>query len=1313
MFRKPAVLITMVLFGVLISSSAAFAQASPYLVASPNHDWVDGHDWPEESSIDLYIDQYNDLDYGDLHHASGSIPEGENWINFELQGEFDLQAGQYVTLTDGTIKKTLLISNLEVTGVNPVTDIVSGTAESGSEVHLWIEGCGDPCDVIVTADSGAWSVDFSPYELDLGTWYPAEQEDDDGDRTQVPWLVPNPRFDANVTGNWIAANEYPTSTDVTVSVYEADLTTLRFAYTQSTDQFGNAWFDFWEQGLEPGNYVVATADLAIFTKDHVIEDLTLDVFDPDADVISGTAPVDATVRVDVCAGDDCESLTVFPDSSGNWIADEWSIDVTPGAWYAAFISDEDGDSTMAELGEPPPMPFFEANITGNWIAVNEFPTFTEVTVYVHESELPSALRFETTEATNDWGHAWFDFWELGLGPLEPWNFVEVVGGGYSKELIILPLTLDIFDPDGDIISGVAPDGETVRVDACNQIAPDEWDCSSEEDIAAGGTWSVSFESFDLLPDSWYAAFITDEDGDSTTAELPPPPSMGIWPIEDRAEGWGWPLDAEITLSIDDPGTGPGQDYGDVQTVVPAEWNPDETIVYFEFADLYDVKAGDIVSMTGEGKTKTYVVTSLEVTSIDPEFDTVSGTADAGTRVDIWYCDDLGCVNRHEDVDFLGLWTADFAIPGDEPDEGDLLDIDLGTWMDVAQWDEDGDGTWISVYVPDTRIQAWPEYDFVEGFEWEDGALVHLEIYASPDPGAELLNYSIEYSGPAPWDPMTMWVGFELPETDLDFGHFIRMWDETTTKEHTVQYVETISAAPEFDEVYGLAEPYSVVRVIPHDFWEGEIYPTADPDGNWTAYFSGIYDVAPGSGFSIVREDDDGDGTWIDWWVPMHIIEVFDGVKVFDATPNSSVTITIYNSQEDLVFGPESRPTDDRGNHYSHYTTLGCHFMLPGDFVVVTDDATSLTKTLLVSELQIENIDADTDIITGRADPGAIFVLHVDDLFGGFEMDVFADDVGNWTADFGSQDYDIPPGALAHAWLGDEDGDVTMHRLPNTRSPDYVRVLPFIGGAEYTVCPGQAARVNWGWTEITPENVDAFVTAIDQHTYTLDGDLLLSTPDSQTLWGPLEPRGPNEGCGWDASWVRWWEYEIVDLEPGDHSLTTFLSLGQPAPQMCGGEGEVSGILWENLTVFLNVVPGPNDADADGVDDDIDNCPGVPNRDQADFDLDGVGDKCDSCPAEDASGQDADMDGCIDTPEGLVDFIDTRPDDEILEKLLTSLISKVENALKSRDKGRENAAIGQLEAFIHQVEAQSGKKINEDIAQMLILYAQNLIQQISMD
>ena len=55
-----------------------------------------------------------------------------------------------------------------------------------------------------------------------------------------------------------------------------------------------------------------------------------------------------------------------------------------------------------------------------------------------------------------------------------------------------------------------------------------------------------------------------------------------------------------------------------------------------------------------------------------------------------------------------------------------------------------------------------------------------------------------------------------------------------------------------------------------------------------------------------------------------------------------------------------------------------------------------------------------------------------------------------------------------------------------------------------------------------------------------------------------------------------------------------------------------------------IGGGEDGDADGIADGQDNCPEVPNPDQADFDMDGEGDACD--PDDDGDGANDDVDNC---------------------------------------------------------------------------------------
>ncbi|MBN2031569.1 T9SS type A sorting domain-containing protein [bacterium] len=59
---------------------------------------------------------------------------------------------------------------------------------------------------------------------------------------------------------------------------------------------------------------------------------------------------------------------------------------------------------------------------------------------------------------------------------------------------------------------------------------------------------------------------------------------------------------------------------------------------------------------------------------------------------------------------------------------------------------------------------------------------------------------------------------------------------------------------------------------------------------------------------------------------------------------------------------------------------------------------------------------------------------------------------------------------------------------------------------------------------------------------------------------------------------------------------------------------------------------------------------------------------------------------------------------------SLIIKLNNAIKSLQKGNDNAAVNQLNAFINEVEVQIGKKISERNADNLIFYAESIINAI---
>jgi ferritin len=66
--------------------------------------------------------------------------------------------------------------------------------------------------------------------------------------------------------------------------------------------------------------------------------------------------------------------------------------------------------------------------------------------------------------------------------------------------------------------------------------------------------------------------------------------------------------------------------------------------------------------------------------------------------------------------------------------------------------------------------------------------------------------------------------------------------------------------------------------------------------------------------------------------------------------------------------------------------------------------------------------------------------------------------------------------------------------------------------------------------------------------------------------------------------------------------------------------------------------------------------------------------------------------------------------LLQGIENSLLTKINNAADSSSHENDGAAINLLQAFINEVEAQKGKRISEEDADLLIAYANHVIAQI---
>jgi hypothetical protein len=161
----------------------------PGIRAHPAWDNVDAWWWPEDRTLTLTIDDPNTRKNPDvkMKKSGGDKYAGTVW--FELAG-YDLKSGDFITLTDGLLTKTLVVSTLTITSVDVELDRVYGFAEPNAALRLPYTSEG----ISITSDSdGNWFADLGGYGYDIqpGETMIAEEYENDGDLTSFEFWIPS------------------------------------------------------------------------------------------------------------------------------------------------------------------------------------------------------------------------------------------------------------------------------------------------------------------------------------------------------------------------------------------------------------------------------------------------------------------------------------------------------------------------------------------------------------------------------------------------------------------------------------------------------------------------------------------------------------------------------------------------------------------------------------------------------------------------------------------------------------------------------------------------------------------------------------------------------------------------------------------------------------------------------------------------------------------------------------------------------------------------------------------------------------------
>jgi hypothetical protein len=455
----------------------------------------------------------------------------------------------------------------------------------------------------------------------------------------------------------------------------------------------------------------------------------------------------------------------------------------------------------------------------------------------------------------------------------------------------------------------------------------------------------------------------------------------------------------------------------------APWNPgDPNDIVADF-DLqgYDVKAGDIITATGNGTSKTLTVSALEVTDFDLENDLVSGKGTTGAQVQVCANVPDRCITRWVTPNASGDWTANYHDPGTGNDDPDTFDVKRTSNGWAAEYEEDSDRTWYDWNVPNPNFGARPDEERVEGFQWPLGATVTITI---DDPATPLLNPDFTgqgTAGVAPWNPNETW--FELYFTgqyDLKPGDLVTFTHGDIIKTHTVTSLTFTSINPVTDIVSGTTDTAGSVDLW--ICWEDGCVNRNEPvtNGIWSANFGipgdenweqGTYDIQFGTNGDSAQWDDDGDGTMVGWRLPdytLHAVPTHPEVHGHDWPSGANVTLTIdddTNPDNGVLYTRTKNADDDPWCGYPCFDLAGAFNLQVGQYVTMTDGV--ITKTVHVSTLKIMFVDYANDKLSGVADPGSDVMVNIWSQDGKARHTV-ADANGRWMVDFsvfGDEDFE--------------------------------------------------------------------------------------------------------------------------------------------------------------------------------------------------------------------------------------------------------------------------------------------------------------------
>ena len=349
-----------------VLSLAMFTTAGPVSAQTPGHfnvvygqfpasaDYVHLNAWEAGSTLTISID--DPALPGDVDYEVTGIDVASEAFNVEIGPAFDIEAGHVVTVSDGDVSSSMVVTNLEIISAKPGSDLVTGIAEPGTPVEVTADLGATVYSVDPAAD-GSWQLDMGDYDLQPGDGMWAQQYDPAGNSTQFDYDIPDGHYNVayaqyppTASSDLIYLHNWQVGSTLTISIDDPAVAgdvnyEVAGIDVASTDGFvvdiGPA-FD-----IQTG-HVVTVSDGDV-SSSMVVTNLQIISADPASDVVTGIAEPGKPVFV---TPDYAAEYWVDPAADGSWQVDMGDYGLQPGGGVAAQQYDETGNATQFDYNIP-------------------------------------------------------------------------------------------------------------------------------------------------------------------------------------------------------------------------------------------------------------------------------------------------------------------------------------------------------------------------------------------------------------------------------------------------------------------------------------------------------------------------------------------------------------------------------------------------------------------------------------------------------------------------------------------------------------------------------------------------------------------------------------------------------------------------------------------------------------------------------------------------------------------------------------------------------------------------------------------------